>query len=66
MRDGADGDDEAEIEEELEPRSSTLWFGDRARNRRWEWDGACHISPVRPVPESPRVKNVAIVEPGWA
>ena len=25
--DGADGDDEAEIEEELEPRGPALWFG---------------------------------------
>ena len=27
VRDGADGDDEAEIEERLEPRGPTLWLG---------------------------------------
>jgi hypothetical protein len=33
VRDGADRDDEAEIEEELEPRSPSLWFGQGALRR---------------------------------
>jgi hypothetical protein len=48
-----DGDDEAEIEEEFEPRRPALWLSRCTRNRRWSCDRASDQFGVQSVREWP-------------